>query len=555
MAIRIPSRKRLDKYGYVQRGDGSAGGPLDVACPTLISPTNGEFVLQEQVTFSWGNVNGATSYNFYLWEEGDEEPAPVNTTSLTYSTTLAFGTTYRWRVNTVNDFGESSGCTYGLVFPSLPDGKSGYVEFEVTQGFISLEHDEYTVEDDQASVTINIIREGASGAASCLYATSDGTASEPDNYTETSGTSTWSNGVSGAFPVSVPIEPLPLVEELAADVLYDWLSDERDPRNPLNDHEYNYDRPGSTPEIGWGTESAAFLASENFEGYTLSRTSMGWITESGGRIAPYDVQDAGNTMRLTMLFQGASDMAYLNEEHVYGYGEYTPGGSYCGELSSGGVPFNTMAWMTVSMGSPAGLIYRRRIASPFVDPDPTGSNGWLGLNNCANSSQAFGQPASEILVRRVPVKPPIPREDEGLPDWEVAPDDYWFDSATGMPVSKEDWVSVSGDYLWLAIMVNNTVDNIITRPLGPVYEVGDPAATQAAWEAAYNAAVLAGTIAAGKTYQANGLGGVNTYPRYMNRAWRRTYKQPLSFSFGISNAVGATLKSPTAATVYILPAT
>lgn len=60
---------------------------------------------------------------------------------------------------------------------------------------------------------------------------------------------------------------------------------------------------------------------------------------------------------------------------------------------------------------------------------------------------------------------------------------------------------VSGSYKVLQKFDSGTVPN--KKPLGPVLEVGDPADTQAYWEAAYALAVANGEMAAGLTYPAD----------------------------------------------------
>lgn len=575
MAIRVPSRTRLEKYGYVTGGE--TGGPLDVPCPTLISPANDAFILQENVTFSWAAVSGATSYNFYVWEEGAPEPQPINTTSLTYSTTLEFGTNYRWRVNAVNDFGESSGCTYGLVFPDLPPGKSGYNEFEVTQGFVNLEDDFYIVEDSEPSVTINIIRTGTSGPATTEYDTVDGTAVAPGNYTATSGTASWAAGVDGAFPVAIPIEPLALVEELEAEVLPDWAEGTAEPRPSRSPVDYSFDYTYNA--VTYSTFAEAKAAAEALTGYSLT-DHFGWRVGTYGdppsKISGLSVDvDPGQREYLSLVLAGSAGADFIGSlnvgnlrvvsreefESVPNHAEepYPFKGFY-------GLGINVNGYLIGDVQS-GNLYYLRQTGTVgYGDPDPNPpADGWANLNNCiavfgcpypgsgSNVVQALRQILTDISVRRLPSSPGYIGSE--FPDWEICPDKFWYDSETDTLYSKAQWEQVNGSYRWLSkyVVSGGGVSTVQRKPLSPCLEVGDPNDTEAFWTAAYNAAVEAGDLPSGMTYDPTGVAGsLLTYPRNNSYAYYRSYKIPLNFTFSISNAVGATIREPDTATVWIV---
>lgn len=64
----------------------------------------------------------------------------------------------------------------------------------------------YSVNEDAGHVTISVTRSGGSdGAVSLQYATVDGSAQAPGDYTATSGTLNWADGDAGTKTISVPI--------------------------------------------------------------------------------------------------------------------------------------------------------------------------------------------------------------------------------------------------------------------------------------------------------------------------------------------------------------
>lgn len=556
MSIRVPSRTRLEKYGYVQRGD--EGGPLDVACPTLIEPANGAFVLQENVSFAWGDVNGATSYNFYLWESDAPEPQPINTTSLSYSATLTFGTAYRWRVNAVNDFGESSGCTYGLVFPDLPDGKSGYNEFEVNQGFVSLEDDLYVVEDSEGSVTINVIRQGSAGAASVHYATEDGTAIAPTNYTDTSGTADWGATVSGAFPVEIPIELLETTVEETTDYIVDWTFDQLDPRTANNAHEYRAYLSGTSTQSWRETREEALddlrglVAANISASYVVPDVSFGWQPVVSQSITyPYDVAPPTTNYVLLRLTYSPVAVSAQNVAHD---------GSITDTNIFSRIGVGQTEW--VSSWYNAGTLRNSR-AFRVLNSSASTPTGFTSVLLASNIGLSFSPDRKAcslndvyIEMRRVASAPPIPGAE--FPDWEHCPAHFTYDAATNTLYSKAPWVKVFGNYHWLQTLNQDDPDSqgpaspVNTYPLGPVVLAGSDDDNEAFWTAAYSAAVAAGTAPAGRTYVAAGTGGINTYPRDASYIWRREYKMPKNFLFGLSNAVNATIIEPDEAVVWIV---
>jgi len=73
-------------------------------------------------------------------------------------------------------------------------------------GKLQFDATEYAVTENGVTATITVNRvDGTSGAVDVSYATSDNTATAGNDYTATSGTFHWANGVSGAQTFTVPI--------------------------------------------------------------------------------------------------------------------------------------------------------------------------------------------------------------------------------------------------------------------------------------------------------------------------------------------------------------
>jgi len=126
---------KVDAVVGEDTSDGCAAGifTLLIPCPDPIAPGLGEetnpFL---PVTFTWAAVEGATSYNLYVWPTGDPEPEDptVTVAGLSYETdSLTPGTNYSWRVTAVVGSLESEGCgastfitgdVYNLTSPPYP---------------------------------------------------------------------------------------------------------------------------------------------------------------------------------------------------------------------------------------------------------------------------------------------------------------------------------------------------------------------------------------------------------------------------------------------------
>lgn len=555
MAIRVPSRTRLRKYGYVERGDADGGGALGPACPVLIYPAQNGLVATATPTLTWNAVDGATSYNLYLWLDGEEPPAvPVNVTTTSQQVVVEFGYDYHWRVTAVNDFGESSGCTYGELFPDLQDGQSGHKDFETAEAFIYLTDDFY-VTNGATSLTLYAHRLGTRDA-SASFSTANGTAEAGTDYTATSGTVAWDNGETEDQPIPITITPV-LVTELAADVLLDWDGASTDPRRLEGAYEYQFD-PDIGDPVGWNESFSTVLAEAEADGgYDLSSTIITWtkdIAPVNGLVGGIDTVDPEQRVVLqihvnsTLIDSVTTFLGSLSDAPTLGVAARG-----FQDLFFAGVDRDEKVWWSGKNDyTNAFGIYLITATPPTV---PTGA--WDGINNCitafgcpySNTDQLFSIPDTLIQARRVPQGPEIPGSD--LPDWPIDPDDYRWDEDTGEIYSKQEYGKVFGDYLWLATYATAGND-VVRKPIGPVLEVSDPRNTQAFWEAAKDAAIADGTLSAEvTTYNSDGSGGITTFPRAKSYAWERSYVQPKSFTVGLSSPVNAELSEPSEATIWI----
>lgn len=431
-------------------------------------------------------------------------------------------------------------------------------------GLISFVEPVYYVTDDESVALLQVQRtDGTRGAASADYDTADMTGTAPENYTQTSGTSNWADLEDGIQPVVVPIEPLPIVEELAADVLLDWGTD-NDPRLAEGAYEYRFEPPGPAGPVGWTTSYPTVLEEvEAYRGFEIDPGVIAWsiLVSGSGLMGAHDDLDP-EQKEVLHLRVNHSTIGSVTE--FFGDLSAAPSGGFGSggfdELFFAGVSQNELVWWT-GQDAYTNVSGIYTIRTNGGQPTTPSAIAWDGLNNCVT---AFGCPYtnglalyrlsdSSIEARRIPQAPEIPGSE--FPDWELDPDNFWYDEETETLYSKQPYVQTSGSYRWLSLYAVAGSD-VVRKPLGPVLEVGDPNDTEAFWTAARDAAIVAGALNADliTTYNAAGTGGITTFPRNMTYAHRRTYKLPVWFSVGLSNGSGATIVEPDEATVYILPA-
>ncbi len=324
------------------------------------------------------------------------------------------------------------------------------------------------------------------------------------------------------------------VNELATDYIAPWVEGTRDPRDLVNgDFSYFYDPPPLGPVGGDNTEYAtlqgALAAMQAARGFSISGSSVAWaLPGASGGFSPFNAVSPGDSVALGMLFNSTLIDSIPEGKFIGDLVNGVNAGGGFGELYSAGVaPYENVWWSGRVGFGPSGIyaIYDNSSGPPA----PTFA--WSGVNNC---SVSFGCPYpgvpllslyriddQVVNVVRVPTEPPLPGSE--LPDYPPDPANFWWDEGTGTLYSKQPWVYTAGSYRQLSIYATD-VTSVTGYPLGPILPVGDASDTEAFWTAAYNAAVSAGTMAAGKTYNAAGTGGINTYPRNASYAYARTYE-------------------------------
>lgn len=150
-----------------------------LACPVLLSPTDAsEWVSGGLVPLTWGEVDGASLYYVYFWEDGDTEPTePTYITSGTsFEVPGTLETTYRWYVAAAGIGGVSEGCSGG-------QRTFTYTDIPAILEFVSAE---YSTSFGEPSVTLTVQRTGGRQrqvSASCSFA--DGIALDGFDYTGT----------------------------------------------------------------------------------------------------------------------------------------------------------------------------------------------------------------------------------------------------------------------------------------------------------------------------------------------------------------------------------
>jgi len=91
-----------------------APGPIP-GCSSNTSPANGAFVGAGSILLSWTPVNGASTYDVYIYEGSLPTPLiALNVNGTTYNFTVPAGgtsQTYRWYVQPKNSSGNATGCS------------------------------------------------------------------------------------------------------------------------------------------------------------------------------------------------------------------------------------------------------------------------------------------------------------------------------------------------------------------------------------------------------------------------------------------------------------
>lgn len=323
------------------------------------------------------------------------------------------------------------------------------------------------------------------------------------------------------------------VTELAADYLPDWVEGSRDPRPGDGTFEYRYDNVGFG---SWHDDiNDAIDEIETSQSITLEPTLIGWhkgtLAVDITHVSPLSDVDPEQYESLSLHFNQYTHLIEGDE-----YDDLPVAGNVCSTLAFGGIsPGEPRFYWTGRFDN--GTIYGldgipgvwqfSEVTGPTPDYSPAILSGSAASQNCTGYPDAFGYFPNItayrdrwVDVRRVPIPPELPGSD--LPDWPEDPANYWWEESTGQIYSKEPYVNTAGSYRWLA-PYSVALGLVERKPQGPVLEVADASDTEAYWTDAYEAAVTAGTLPAGMTYNAAGTGDINTYPRNVGYAWTRTY--------------------------------
>lgn len=325
-------------------------------------------------------------------------------------------------------------------------------------------------------------------------------------------------------------------------ILYDWVDGRADPRDARNGHEYKYVKQAihsdSQPSTVWrSTLDDAFADFAADTGFSAGQatTLMGWSVISGSDQYTYDVHPYAAGL--------ADQVRHVLNLH---FNDFEPSEGYEVQLTAVGAddsqtdcravgsvaPTNsgkTIWWgdrtefdtLPGDGGGAIGIYYRT------TDPSNTTLSPRGRANNNCPSSPGGGQlkmiPDVIIQVRRIPGAPGNPCD--GYPALPENPD---FCVIDGQPVPDAPWSKVTGvnGYKALQRMLTATVGgetHILSEPVGPLRPVGHEDDTAAFWNNSYSAAVTAGTVGAGKAFDAQGDGdAATTYPNLQDFGYTRT---------------------------------
>ena len=109
--------------------EGGGGNPPAVASGP--SPSNGSGGASIGTTLGWSSANGATQYDVYFGTSTSPALASSNQGSTSYSPgTLAYSTTYYWRVDTENTNGVTQGALWSFTTEADPGPGGGNIFFD-----------------------------------------------------------------------------------------------------------------------------------------------------------------------------------------------------------------------------------------------------------------------------------------------------------------------------------------------------------------------------------------------------------------------------------------
>lgn len=329
--------------------------------------------------------------------------------------------------------------------------------------------------------------------------------------------------------------------EYAQGVVEPWVF-AADPRNSLNTHVYSYN---GNP---WTTDLSGELADMASDLGFAPTVLVGWARG----VQP--VEDAfGGTPYITANGMGVgidpNELPGSRAVLQLHYTVSTPEGYLHGEIASDSVlcsPFENYGleqldgvyWDGYSDYGGGVTSSRNRGCIVTIDygttyPPPLEAWQVALIGFACNDGEPgefnpVGEYSYQIAVRRQPGPPTNPCA--GKPALPENPD--FCVLKDGSIARDQEWalVEVVNGFKALQTFSDETSGDISRYPVGPVLPIGHEDDTEAYWEAAYDAAVLAGTVAAGKTYNAAGNGSpTTTYPVLQSYA----YAQQQNASTGV----------------------
>ena len=162
-----------------------------------------------------GGSDGAASVSYATANGTATAPADYSARSGTLNWSDGDSAARTFTVPIVNDstfegdetFSVTLSSATGAVLGSPSSATVTIVEDDVAQtGTLALSSASYSIDENGGNLTVTVNRTGGSdGAASVSYATANGTATAPSDYTPQSGSLNWSDGDSAAKSFTVPI--------------------------------------------------------------------------------------------------------------------------------------------------------------------------------------------------------------------------------------------------------------------------------------------------------------------------------------------------------------
>lgn len=299
--------------------------------------------------------------------------------------------------------------------------------------------------------------------------------------------------------------------EYTTHALFPWVEDGDDPRACQNDHEYQWvSPPGEDAAPIRDNLEDALADAEAFYGDPPVYYA-GWSSDSTNLHGFGSTVEAGERLDLTLQY------LFETPVMIYPETEISDGAPPCANLShllSLGAPVDTpILWggRANQNTSIAGMYWISLNSLPTSNPGL-----WILANNCDLEDDGFYSArrcvSVYIRVRRVqrePDDPCAPRCTDPYPDYTEDPT-YCVIGSTA--VKKNSWTPTSGTFK--ALSFYHTVTTTVAKyPLPPVLRDDHPDYNnEDFWTAAYDSAVLAGTIPAGLTYNAAGTGGLLYFP-------------------------------------------